>query len=53
MLAVANSLVGQVLTGSLFLKVKQNSILQKQVINKSVRMIFGLYATQGILLCKN
>ena len=39
--AVANGLVGQILAGPLFLKVKTNSILQKAS-NKSTRVIFGL-----------
>ena len=40
--AVADGPVGQVLAGPLFLIVKQSSILQKQIINKSTRVIFGL-----------
>ena len=41
--AVANGLVGQVLARPLFLKVKQNSILQKPSNKqKYARVIFGL-----------
>ena len=42
MQAIANGMVGQVLAGPLFLRVKQNSLLQKQVINKSTRVILDL-----------
>ena len=40
--AVASSPVGQVLAELLFLNVKTILFYQKQVINKSIRVIFGL-----------
>ena len=41
-LAVTNGSVGQVLAKPLFLKVKQNSILQKVSNKQSTRVNFGL-----------
>ena len=41
--AIADGLVGQVLAGPLYLKVKNKiTFYKKQVINKSTRVIFGL-----------